>query len=73
MGDKWELPKLSQTHVFRHGHIFCPICLEKILDVEKFCDYANEWEKKNHKFNQLNVKEPEKNIDTCHHGKTKIL
>ena len=23
MGDKWEPPKLSQTHVFRHEGIFC--------------------------------------------------
>ena len=66
MGDKWEPPKLSQTHVFRHGHIFSQICLkscerrylkrekfEKILDIEKFFYYANEWEKKNHKFNTV--------------------
>ena len=58
MGDK------RQTHVFRHEHIFCQICLkscegrylkrekfEKILDTEKLCNYTSEWEKKNHQFN----------------------
>ena len=45
---------------------FCQICpkscerrylkrekFEKILDIEKFCNYANQWEKKNHKFNTI--------------------
>ena len=59
--DNWEPPKIIQTHVFRHGHISCKIylkscekrCLkwgklDKILEIEKFFNYANEWEKRNH-------------------------
>ena len=66
MDDKWEPPKMRQTYAFRYGYIFCQNCLkswerrylkrekfEKILDIEKFWNYAKEWEKKNYKINTI--------------------
>ena len=60
MDNEIETPKLSRILVYRHGHLVCQICFkscekrflkrdsfQKIIDIPKFCNYAEKWEKKN--------------------------
>ena len=66
MDNEIETPKLNQTHVYCHGHLVCQICFkscekrllkrdnfQKITVFQKFCNYAEKWEKKTDTFNTV--------------------
>ena len=66
MDNEIETPKLSRTHVYRHWHLVCQICIksyekiflkndsfQKITDIQKFSNYAEKWEKKSYTFNTV--------------------
>ena len=63
MDNEIETPKLNQTHEYRHGHLVCQICLKscekrflkrrKKTVFQKFCNYAEKWEKKTDTFNTV--------------------